>query len=254
MPKKQQKMHDGLCKGSWSEEEKSKLIRLVRVSYDGTIKWVEIARQFNEGLRPGKFRIGKQCREQWANSLDPELDHKPFTPEDIVLLLSLNAREDLNKRWTRIAEMFYRQTGKKKASNAIKNYFYGSARSHLNRPANKKSLTNGVVSKRKAQKKKDPLWNPRIINKLTPEIVADFLIRHSSLFAQHSEDSMISELACDFAHILSLNNISRSPSPSPSISFSGLFFSEEGGLRCKAASGDSLDFSEGLRSPGLFVR
>jgi transcriptional activator Myb len=50
-------------KGSWRNEEDSKLIQLV--GEYGPKKWSIISEKL-----PG--RIGKQCRERWYNHLDPK--------------------------------------------------------------------------------------------------------------------------------------------------------------------------------------
>jgi hypothetical protein len=54
-----------LVKGAWTAEEDSQLLQLVQVH--GPQDWNLIAEHI-----PG--RIGKQCRERWHNSLNPELN------------------------------------------------------------------------------------------------------------------------------------------------------------------------------------
>lgn len=80
-----------LVKGKWTEEED---IRLKDVVFEGFEHWGKVADRM-----PG--RTSKQCRERWANYLDPTLLKTPFTPIEDEAVLRLQG--ELGNKWACIA-------------------------------------------------------------------------------------------------------------------------------------------------------
>uniref|UniRef100_A0A7S3K3S1 Myb-like DNA-binding domain containing protein n=1 Tax=Aureoumbra lagunensis TaxID=44058 RepID=A0A7S3K3S1_9STRA len=126
----------GLIKGPWSPEEDEIVRRAVEAyknkSFNEEIytkdecNWSEIAQQL-----PG--RLTKQVRERWQNHLNPELVKTPWTLEEDLLLVSLQAV--LGNRWNEIARAFHGRS-----ENAIKNRWNSKQRRNLHCSDKKKSI------------------------------------------------------------------------------------------------------------------
>ena len=112
-----------LIKGGWTYDEDQQIVKWV--NENGPKNWSALAAKL-----PG--RLGKQCRERWVNSLDPNLEHKPWSQEEDDLLMNLHKL--WGNKWAKIAgEM------KGRTDNAVKNRWNSSLKRKLERIANGES-------------------------------------------------------------------------------------------------------------------
>ncbi|CAJ1971036.1 unnamed protein product [Sphenostylis stenocarpa] len=105
-------MFMGTVKGSWSPEEDEMLEKLVKKH--GAQKWSVICK----GI-PG--RSSKSCRLRWINQLSPDVEHRPFTPEEDDVLIK--ARAIHGNKWATISRLL-----PGRSDNAIKNRWNSSLR------------------------------------------------------------------------------------------------------------------------------
>lgn len=105
-------LRPGLVKGPWTPTEDSSLVAWVQ--REGPTKWT----QCSENI-PG--RTGKQCRERWFNTLDPDIKKGDWTDAEDRLMHRMYQK--MGPRWTEIAKCLPGRT-----ENSIKNRYYSEVR------------------------------------------------------------------------------------------------------------------------------
>lgn len=105
-------LQPGLVKGPWTAQEDAKLYEWVRTQ--GPTKWTLCSATI-----PG--RSGKQCREHWNNSLNPEVKKGLWTVEEDFLIMVFYKK--YNGSWKKISPLFEQRT-----ENSIKNRFFSQLR------------------------------------------------------------------------------------------------------------------------------
>jgi len=105
-------LQPGLTKGPWSIEEDRKLMQWVKK--EGPNKWTSCAEYI-------KGRSGKQCRERWLNTLNPDVKKGNWEPEEDYMIFKLF--QQFGSQWSKINLYFQNRT-----ENSIKNRFYSTLR------------------------------------------------------------------------------------------------------------------------------
>ena len=105
----------GSRKGQWTDEEDAIVVEAVQNSVEQPFtRWSDLASRL-----PG--RVGKQCRDRWANHLNPEINHLPFSREDDLMLRE--GHHDLGKRWVEIGTKYFKGT---RSENQLKNRWHSA--------------------------------------------------------------------------------------------------------------------------------
>ena len=105
-------LQPGLVKGPWTAQEDAKLYEWVKKQ--GPTKWTLCSE-----IIPG--RSGKQCREHWNNSLNPDVKKGLWSSEEDFLIMVFYKKYDGS--WKKIIPIF-----KNRTENSIKNRFFSQLR------------------------------------------------------------------------------------------------------------------------------
>ena len=102
----------GLVKGPWTPAEDEALLEWVRL--EGPTKWTQCS---------GKIqgRSGKQCRERWFNTLDPDVKKGEWQEAEDKIIFRLYHK--VGPKWTEMAKYL-----PGRPENSIKNRFYSTIR------------------------------------------------------------------------------------------------------------------------------
>jgi hypothetical protein len=108
-----------LIKGSWTDQEDRQIEAWVQGH--GPKSWTALAATMHG-------RLGKQCRERWVNSLDPDLARRPWTEEEDTILIEHQTK--WGNKWAKIASLLQGRT-----DNCVKNRWNSSLKRRLERIA-----------------------------------------------------------------------------------------------------------------------
>ena len=119
-----------LVKGSWTRQEDEFIISWVAAH--GASSWTKLAEHL-----PG--RIGKQCRERWHNSLNPQLNKSSWSLKEDEIITEYHQK--WGNKWARIAQLLPGRT-----DNAVKNRWNSTLKKKL---ISENKLPNEVHEKAK---------------------------------------------------------------------------------------------------------
>uniref|UniRef100_A0A7S2Z9D6 Uncharacterized protein n=1 Tax=Rhodosorus marinus TaxID=101924 RepID=A0A7S2Z9D6_9RHOD len=108
MQEKVEKSGEGkapLTKSLWTKDEDEALLSLMEETKSKS--WTLLAKKLHN-------RTGKQCRERWVNHLDPNINKNPWTADEDLKLIKLQAQ--LGNRWVEFTKEL-----PQRSENSVKN-------------------------------------------------------------------------------------------------------------------------------------
>jgi hypothetical protein len=162
----------GFVKGTWSRDEDDKIIEM---KSRGFTEWVDVSLKVIG-------RSAKQCRDRWANHLDPSISKSEWSFEEDVTLF--RAHTQLGNAWTEVAKLM-----PGRSENAVKNR-WNSAALRESREASQKRRFRLIIKPKPEQLRSDvecpevcwvelkanpegPIWWPTVIFS-SVEAIIDF--------------------------------------------------------------------------------
>lgn len=109
---------------NFTKEEDERLFILVQ--YYGEKNWDYISKMM-------PFRSARQCKDRYKNYLSPEINLKPWTKEEDLLLIK--KYNELGQKWVQISQFF-----KGRSDNSIKNRWYNHLRQITEQPNKPKTI------------------------------------------------------------------------------------------------------------------
>ncbi len=101
--------HKKKCVNKWTDEEDLALLMLI--DKHGTSNWKDIESYMING------RTSKQCRERWANQLNPSINKGAWTKEEEEVILA--AHKLHGNKWAEIAKLL-----QGRSANSVKNLWH----------------------------------------------------------------------------------------------------------------------------------
>jgi len=156
-------LRPGLVKGPWTIEEDKQLLNWIKIN--GPCKWSKCSIII-------QGRSGKQCRERWFNTLNPNVKKGNWCQEEDYQIFLLFER--FGSKWSKISSFFEGRT-----ENSIKNRFYSTLR-RIHADNNRDLLTKEGYPSCNYDDKQNLLEKDKIIEDIHNSISSEFIDEEES--------------------------------------------------------------------------
>jgi hypothetical protein len=193
-----------LLKGSWTAAEDAAITDWI--ASHGARNWSSLATTL-----PG--RLGKQCRERWINSLNPDIHRDSWTADEDRILIE--HQQLWGNKWAKIAALLPGRT-----DNSVKNRWNSSLRRQLDRIAHGQD----PIRKRGRKPKTQPLDNVPKPDFVRADTQADTpLIQLSPILSTDSPFGILSKGPFLIKGPLNFGMKTTGKGPAPGIAFKAVF-------------------------------